>query len=115
MCAAVETHAPFSIVKTAQRKTISPDERLALTLRFLATGEMYRSLTYAWRLGLATISGVVAETRQVIYDVLAPTYLRMPDTPAQWRRVAAEFADRWNLPHALGISTALRQPCSLYT
>ena len=36
-------------------KVISPKERLALTIRFLATGETYRSLSYQFRISTRAI------------------------------------------------------------
>ena len=45
----------------AVRATIQPDERLAVTLRYLATGETYHSLEYSLRISRQTISSIVSE------------------------------------------------------
>ena len=60
------------------RKSISAAERLSLTLRFLATGESQQSLSFAYRIGKSTVSQIVSETCDVIYNVLSNEYLR-PD------------------------------------
>ena len=41
------------------RKSINPGCRLAITLRFLATGEKYRSLMFGFRVAHNTISVIV--------------------------------------------------------
>ncbi|EZA52911.1 hypothetical protein X777_07656 [Ooceraea biroi] len=59
------------------RECISLKERLSLTLRFLATGESYRSLEYSTRIPACTISRIIPETCRVIYEVLRDDYLRV--------------------------------------
>ena len=46
----------------AVRATIQPDERLAVTPRYLTTGETYHSLQYSFRISRQTISSIVSET-----------------------------------------------------
>lgn len=62
---------------TNMRKCISPRDRVSVTLRFLATGEAYRSLEYSMRIPACTISRIVPETCRVIYEVLQKDYLRV--------------------------------------
>ena len=52
---------------TQFRKAISAAERLALTLRFLATGESQISLTFLFRMGKNTVSKILQETCEAIY------------------------------------------------
>ena len=61
---------------TRFRKPVSAEESLALTIRFLATGESQQSLSFSYRLGKATVSNIVSETCQAIYDSLklVPTW-----------------------------------------
>ena len=40
------------------RKAISAQERLAITLRFLATGDSQQSLSFSFRVGKATVSKI---------------------------------------------------------
>lgn len=62
---------------TNMRECISPKERISLTLRFLATGESYRSLEYSTRIPACTISRIIPETCRVIYEVLRENYLQV--------------------------------------
>ena len=53
-----------------QRAEITPAERLAVTLRYLATGNSQVSLSFNFRIGQSTICGIVRETSQAIWDAL---------------------------------------------
>lgn len=55
---------------TRMRDAISPGERLALTLRFLATGDSFMSLQYLFRIPQPTISTIIPEVCDAIYKVL---------------------------------------------
>ena len=50
------------------RKSINPGCRLAITLRFLATGEKYRSLMFGFRVAHNTISVIVRQTCEALVD-----------------------------------------------
>ncbi|PFX25095.1 putative nuclease HARBI1 [Stylophora pistillata] len=84
------------------RGTIQPDERLAVTLRYLATGETYHSLEYSFRISRQTISSIVSETSRALYKVFAPEYLKVTNTESEWDAVADKFEGRWNFPNGIG-------------
>ena len=115
---------------THLRQSIPAAERLSVTLRHLATGtncineilrklsfiikvalgslflifsgESQESLHLSFRLGQSTISGIVKETVKAIYKVLAPDYLKFPNTEEEWKAVAQDYETRWNFPNCLG-------------
>ncbi|KAK9701028.1 hypothetical protein QE152_g30850 [Popillia japonica] len=62
------------------RESISARHRLDVTLRFLATGETYRSLMYSTRIHETTISKIIPETCSAIYKRLKGEYLKTPTT-----------------------------------
>ena len=63
---------------TNMREAISVSEkRLSLTLRFLATGDSYHSLEYLYRIPVPTLSKIIPETCQAIYDCLRTDYLKV--------------------------------------
>ncbi|KAJ8933261.1 hypothetical protein NQ314_014129 [Rhamnusium bicolor] len=58
------------------RIAVSAKSRLEVTLRFLATGESFRSLMYATRIHETTISMIVPEVLTAIVNNLKQTYLK---------------------------------------
>ncbi|XP_053390824.1 uncharacterized protein LOC128553673 [Mercenaria mercenaria] len=62
---------------TFMRNSISAAERLALTLRYLATGDSYATLQYLYRVPATTVSEIIPETCQAIYNVLRNTYIKV--------------------------------------
>eukprot|EP00731_Ephydatia_muelleri_P013973 Em0007g1283a len=55
---------------TNMRDAIPPGECLAVTLRFLATGERYRSLSYLYHIPAQTIGQIVPDVCDAIVQVL---------------------------------------------
>lgn len=62
------------------RASINPAERLAFTLRYLATGNSQVSLSFNYRIGRSTVCGIVRETSRAIWDALRPMYVKAPAT-----------------------------------
>ena len=81
---------------------ISPDERLALTLKYLATGESFRSLSFQFRISRVAVSYIIKGCCDAIVKRMVPTFIPLPSSPDEWRRIAVKFENRWNYPHALG-------------
>ena len=99
----VEDLTPKLQKKTANcRKPLSPGLKLAITLRYLATGDSYKSLAYGFRVAPNTIVSVVPEVCQAIYDYYHETAFKCPTTEEQWKEVAQGFADKWNFHHCCG-------------
>ncbi|KAK4027040.1 hypothetical protein OUZ56_016060 [Daphnia magna] len=86
---------------TNMRRSIPVEQRLALTLRFLASGDCMRSLSYSFRIGHSTVSEIVNETCRIMYEILAPTYLQLPDTN-MWKLISNDFSKIWNFPNCVG-------------
>lgn len=63
--------------ETFTRECISPREKLIITLRYLATGESFRSLMYNFRVHESTISLFVPVTLKAIYEELKNEYLKV--------------------------------------
>ncbi|XP_059472107.1 uncharacterized protein LOC132194686 [Neocloeon triangulifer] len=86
----VFTHRPFPT-----------DMRVAVTLRFLAAGDSTHTLACAFRIGDSTCRQIVAETCAAITSALMPQYIKAP-TKEEYKVIAKEFEDRWNLPNCIG-------------
>ena len=88
---------------TVMRDPIGPSERLALTLRYLVTGDAQRTIAASYRISPTTITRVLSETCDALWDsLLNLKFIDPPSTEAQWREIAAEFETKWTFPHALG-------------
>src|SRR4051794_21954248 len=92
----------FRLTKNSIRTSISAEERLVITLRFLASGINYTCLEYTFRISNSRISGIVTETCEAIWELLQPIYLSVPNTPHEWTLIANRFMERWNMPNCLG-------------
>lgn len=84
------------------REAIAAREKLALTLRFLATGESYSSLHYQFRISVSSIALIVPEVCQAVYDALKDEFLHIPENEEEWLSIAVGFENVWQLPHCLG-------------
>ncbi|XP_067118748.1 uncharacterized protein [Centruroides vittatus] len=87
---------------TRWRDAISAHDRLCLTLRFLATGETFPSLSYTFRVGRITVTKIVRETCFAIWKRLKGTYMKVPQTEEEWQNIAEGFFERWQLPNCCG-------------
>lgn len=86
------------------REPIPPDVRLSLTLRYLVTGDSQTTIAASYRVRrrLAELSRKL-ETCGVLWNSLSEQgYLHMPNNAEKWKRIAKEFEQRWDFPHALG-------------
>ncbi|KAL1254285.1 hypothetical protein QQF64_016514 [Cirrhinus molitorella] len=87
---------------TKMRRAISPRDRLSVTLRFLATGKTFSSLSAQYRIGASTISQIVMETCGALYQLMKKDFLRTPSTETEWRAIAQDFESKWQFPHCIG-------------
>ncbi|XP_016657859.1 uncharacterized protein LOC107883044 [Acyrthosiphon pisum] len=82
------------------RESITAEERLAVCLRFLATGNSFRSLAFNYRMGRSTISNIVEEVCEALWKNLQP--IVMPDPNEEiWRASEKVFKEKWNFPHCV--------------
>lgn len=88
--------------ETHMRTSIAPSKRLALTIRYLATGEMFQPLSFQFRIGKSTVSQIVMEVCDGIYQVLGKQHLKTPNTVENWRKIATFFFSKWNIRNNIG-------------
>ncbi|KAK3107504.1 hypothetical protein FSP39_016061 [Pinctada imbricata] len=62
---------------TIMRESITAAERLSLTLRYLASGDSYPSLSYLFRIPISTLSQIIPETCAAIYTCLKNEYMKV--------------------------------------
>nr|XP_036216170.1 protein ANTAGONIST OF LIKE HETEROCHROMATIN PROTEIN 1-like [Bactrocera oleae] len=86
---------------TIMRDAISPDERLSVTLRYLATGESYESLKFQSYISTASLSNIIIKTYETLIKVLKDLIL-LPKREEEWKTIASKFYELWNFPNCLG-------------
>ncbi|XDV11211.1 hypothetical protein PO909_000212 [Leuciscus waleckii] len=86
---------------TNYRAAIEPKQRLAVGLRYLASGDSMVSLAFSYRLGHATVMNSVHMVCAAIEKVMMERFLPRP-TQDTWKEVAQGFCEKWNFPNCLG-------------
>ena len=73
---------------------------MTLTLRFLATGETYRSLGFQLRISYSAISYIVMSVCEALVANIGKEYLKTPTK--EWEFISQDFKEKWQFPNALG-------------
>ena len=71
---------PYLLKDPTRRAPICPEERLVITLRYLAEGMSQQSLRFSLRYGRCTITKILQETCDALVKVLSPIDVRPPET-----------------------------------
>ncbi|XP_063043748.1 uncharacterized protein LOC134438093 [Engraulis encrasicolus] len=87
--------------RTNYRVPIDPEQRLAVCLRFLSTGDSYSTIANSFRLGKSTVGKIIVEACEVLWEQLVGNCMPQP-TEDLWRGVASGFQKRWNFPNCIG-------------
>ncbi|XP_037720275.1 uncharacterized protein LOC119553747 [Drosophila subpulchrella] len=85
-----------------KKKSFSAEERLAITLKYLATGEVHSCRNYCFRASKFVINEMIANICLGFYEHLKDQYVTLPKTDDQWRIAAEEMERKHNLPHCVG-------------
>ena len=82
--------------ETRLRKPLPVGLKLAVTLRFLATGNTYQSLEFSFRTSRSAICRFVPVVCKALIKAYKPEALKCPTTAEEWKEVSCDFARRWN-------------------
>ncbi|XP_069683589.1 uncharacterized protein [Periplaneta americana] len=88
-------------VDTCFREAITPREKLAVCLRFLGTGDSFRTIASSYCLGRSTTHCIIKEVCSVIIRKMKDETIPVPKEE-DWKRIAADFWRLWNFPNCLG-------------
>jgi len=87
---------------TWYRKSLRPSLKLSITLRHLACGDSYWSLSYYFRVAPNTISLIIHEVCDAIKAEFAAEVIQCPTSKEEWSSIAEQFETRWQFPHCCG-------------
>ncbi|XP_022835157.1 protein ALP1-like [Spodoptera litura] len=98
----VNATSPFIAKQdTNYRKCVPVSIRLAITLRYLATGDSFASLMFLFKVSKELIARIVPETCKALISVLKEN-IKMPNTSEEWMILERQFDHLWNFPHCIG-------------
>lgn len=83
------------------RVPIEPKVRLEITLRYLASGDSMTSISYLFRVGKQTVSSIISETCNALWESLKDKVFNKP-TVENWKKSAKKFEERWNFKNCIG-------------
>lgn len=92
----------ITLQTTNFREPIPAGERLAITLRYLVTGDSMQTVSFSYRVGHSTVCGIIDSTCDAIWNALYQEYLRRPSSQEEWKQLSADYEHLWNLPHCVG-------------
>jgi len=74
---------------------------IQLIRRYLASGDMQDSLAFSYRISPSSVSNIIKETLDAIWDSLVEDCMHPPDEN-KWRSIAENFWTTWQFPHCIG-------------
>ena len=89
------------IYKRNHRFPVTVGERLAVTLRLLATADSQKTVAFSFPLGHATVNKIFHETCEILWEVLKNNFLKFSSTE-KWKEIATDFENYWNYPLCCG-------------
>ncbi|XP_068102756.1 putative nuclease HARBI1 [Hyperolius riggenbachi] len=87
---------------TVMRTAITAEQRLSVTLRYLATGRSYADLKFTAAISPQALGRIIPETCAAIVSELMPEYVKFPQDASEWQAVAHDFHMIWNFPNCGG-------------
>ncbi|XP_073840292.1 uncharacterized protein [Musca autumnalis] len=95
---------PLVMVLEPQRKkkTFSAEERIAITLKYLATGEVNSCRNYCFRASKPVIIKMIADICEKMYELLKDEYVSLPKTDEQWINVIRGMQQSQQISNCLG-------------
>ncbi|XP_046874132.1 putative nuclease HARBI1 [Hypomesus transpacificus] len=97
----VDRIRPYIQHASTHSSPVTVAERLAVTLRILASGGSQQSVAASYRLGSATVSSIVSKICQAIHTALKDEFIPYPSR-AGFQEISRDFWRMWNFPNCIG-------------
>ncbi|XP_065155512.1 uncharacterized protein [Atheta coriaria] len=91
----------FTFYRMTITSFIPVEERLSVTIRYLATGASFNTLSFDYLMGASTIRNITKTTCEQIWNILQPLYMPIKQHD-DWIKIADEFYSRTNFPNIIG-------------
>ena len=88
-------------IQTNFRETISPEQRLAVTLWLLGTTAEQRTVAHFFGIAHSTVCEIVQDTPAAIVQQLLPIYIKFPED-SNLQKVVDRFYTKWSIPQCAG-------------
>ncbi|XP_005181795.1 uncharacterized protein LOC101888354 [Musca domestica] len=85
-----------------RKKPFSAEERIAITLKYLATGEVNSCRNYCFRASKPVIIKMIADICEKIYELLKDEYVSLPKTDEEWINVIGGMQKSQQISNCLG-------------
>ncbi|XP_022201746.2 uncharacterized protein LOC111058518 [Nilaparvata lugens] len=83
------------------KSPIATEKKLAVCLRYLVSGERYKTIALNYRIGDRTVSNIVNEVCAALWTHLQPIYMPEPDIEL-WKKIASDYESKWSFCNCLG-------------
>nr|CAI5847063.1 unnamed protein product [Callosobruchus analis] len=80
---------------------LTPEQKLCLLLRFLATGESFRSLAFQFRICHSWISTIIRQVSESIVSRMLTLVMPQP-TEEMFKTISSKFRSLWDFPNCIG-------------
>ncbi|KAJ8914118.1 hypothetical protein NQ315_016193 [Exocentrus adspersus] len=69
---------------------------------YFSTGASFRSFAFSFRMGKTTVSNIISETSEAIWNSLYPAHMPIP-SQNDFQKIAKRFYEIWNVPNCVGV------------
>ena len=97
-----ELRSSIEKTDTEMRKAIPVEQRVALTLWFLATNTDYRTIGHLFGVSKSTVCVITKEVCAAIVKVLLPKYIQLP-SGEELKKIVEGFRDELGFPQCAGV------------
>ncbi|XP_055843838.1 uncharacterized protein LOC129910464 [Episyrphus balteatus] len=88
-----------------KKKFFSAEERLAITLKYLATGEFHSCRNYCFRASKPVILKMIGDICMNIYETLKDHFISTPKTEEEWKTISNAYYKKTRVPNCIGSLT----------
>ena len=83
--------------------SIEPAKKLALTLRYLATGTDFSDLAHLFRVGKSSVRRIIGDvTEAIATHTFFKSLVKFPSTGEEFYRISRDFFDMFQFPECIG-------------